>query len=233
MTQPHLIASILEDLQLAGPELKGNTKTKELPSMSTRKIMADTSGPEFTYPWHYRSVIGKLNFLEKSTHPDISYVVHQLARCSTKQKQSHGQAMKHLGRYLLGTKDKGLILQPQGHTNLQCYVDADFSGNWDIKESISDPETAKSRTGFIVLLAGAPLYWQSKMQTIIALSTAESELIALSEVTRFVRSITYIIDELQTRGLLTNSRPKIHCKVFDLRLQTNESQLNQSKRART
>jgi hypothetical protein len=70
------------------------------------------------------------------------------------------------------------------------------------------------------------------MQTIIALSTAESELIALSEVTRFVRSITYIIDELQTRGLLTNSRPKIHCKVFDLRLQTNESQLNQSKRAR-
>jgi hypothetical protein len=126
MTQPHLIASILEDLQLAGPELKGNTKTKELPSMSTRKIMADTSGPEFTYPWHYRSVIGKLNFLEKSTHPDISYVVHQLAHYSTKQKQSHGQAMKHLGRYLLGTKDKGLILQPQGHTNLQCYVDADF-----------------------------------------------------------------------------------------------------------
>jgi hypothetical protein len=42
-----------------------------------------------------------------------------------------------------------------------------------------------------------------------------SELIALSEATRFVRSITFIIDELKTRGLLTNSKPKIHCKVFE------------------
>jgi hypothetical protein len=120
MTQPHLIASILEDLQLARTELKGNTKTKELPSMPSHKIIAYTSGPEFTYPWHYCSVIGKLNFLEKSTCPDISYVVHQLARYSTKQKQSHGQAMKHLGRYLLGTKDKGPILQPQGPTNFSA-----------------------------------------------------------------------------------------------------------------
>jgi hypothetical protein len=53
------------------------------------------------------------------------------------------------------------------------------------------------------------------MQTIIALSTAESELIALSEATRFIRSITYIIDELQSRGLLTKSKPKIHCKLFE------------------
>jgi hypothetical protein len=123
--------------------------------------------------------------------------------------------MKYLGRYLLGTKDKSLILQPKGPNNLQCYVDADFAGNWDTKESISDPETAKSRTGFIALLAGAPLYWQSKVQTIIALSPAESELIALSEATIFVRSITYIIDEFQSRGLLTNSKPKINCKVFE------------------
>jgi hypothetical protein len=77
------------------------------------------------------------------------------------------------------------------------------------------PKTGKLQTIFIVLFAGAPLYWQSKMQTIIALSTSESELIALSEATRFVRSITYIIDELQSRGLLTNSTPKIHCKVFE------------------
>jgi hypothetical protein len=182
--------------------------------MPTRKIMTDTSGSEFTYPWHYRSVIGKLNFLEKSTYPDISFIVHQFARYFTKQRKSHGQAMKHLGGYLLGTKDKGLILQPKGPTNLQCYVDADFAGDGNNKESISDPETAKLQTDFIVLLAEAPLYWQSKMQTIIALSTAESELIALSEAKRFVRSITYIIDKLQSRGLLTNSKPKFHCKVF-------------------
>jgi hypothetical protein len=51
--------------------------------MPSRKIVADTNGAPFTYQWHYRSVIGKLNFLEKSTRPDISYAVHQLARYST------------------------------------------------------------------------------------------------------------------------------------------------------
>jgi hypothetical protein len=104
--------------------------------------------------------------------------------------------MKHLGCYLLGNKEKGLILHPKGPTNLQCYVDADFAGNRDTKESISDPETTNLQTGFIVLIARAPLYWQSKMQSIIALSGAESELIILSETTRLLRSITYVIDEL-------------------------------------
>jgi hypothetical protein len=31
---------------------------------------------------HYRSVVGKLNYLKKSTHPDIAYAVHQCARFS-------------------------------------------------------------------------------------------------------------------------------------------------------
>jgi hypothetical protein len=95
---------------------------------------------------------------ENLTRQDMSYTVHQLALSSTKHKQSHEQVMKYLGRYLLGTQNKGLILQPKRPTNLQCYVDADFAGDWDTKEFISDTETAKSQTGFIVLLAGVPLY---------------------------------------------------------------------------
>jgi hypothetical protein len=80
-------------------------------------------------------------------------------------------------------------------------------------QAISDSETAKSQICFIVILAGVPLYWQSKMQTIIALSTAESEQITISETEKFVRSIAFIIDELQTRGLLTNLNPKNQYKV--------------------
>jgi hypothetical protein len=82
MSQSHLIESILEDLQLVGPELQENAKTKELPSFPTYKIMADTSRSEFTYLWHYFSVIWKLNFIENSTWQEISYVVHQLTLIS-------------------------------------------------------------------------------------------------------------------------------------------------------
>jgi hypothetical protein len=99
MTQPHLIDNILQNLSLLDQNGAPHSKvtTKDLPLMISRKITADTNGPPFTYTWNYRALIGKLNYLEKSTRPDISYVVHRLARYSSKTPQSHGNAIKHLG----------------------------------------------------------------------------------------------------------------------------------------
>ena len=74
----------------------------------------------------YRSVIGKLNFLEKSTRGDISYPVHQCARFASDPRESHAEAVKRIGRYLMGTKDKGVILDPKVNS-FECYVDAQVS----------------------------------------------------------------------------------------------------------
>ena len=41
--------------------------------------------------FQYRSVIGKLNYLEKSTRPDIVYAVHQCTRFSSNPR---GAAMR-------------------------------------------------------------------------------------------------------------------------------------------
>lgn len=106
-----------------------------------------------------------------------------------------------------------------------AYVDADFAGNWDPKYAAEDPDTARSRSGFIVMLASAPIYWSSKLQTTIALSTAESELIALSEATRFIKSITYLIDKIHDRNLIATLKPRICCKIFE----DNEAALEISK----
>jgi len=57
--------------------------------------------------FHYRRIIGKLNYLEKSTRPDISYATHQCACFSADPRQPHADAVKWLGRYLKGTKEKG------------------------------------------------------------------------------------------------------------------------------
>ncbi len=51
-------------------------------------------------------------YLEKSTRPDISCAVHQCARHCANPKIQHTAAVKRIGRYLLGTKDKGLIIRP-------------------------------------------------------------------------------------------------------------------------
>ena len=53
-------------------------------------------------------------------------------------------------------------------------MDADFSGNWDLKESL-DRDTARSQHGYIVMYAGCPINWKSQLQTEIASSSTESE----------------------------------------------------------
>ena len=49
-----------------------------------------------------------------------------------------------------------------------------------VHQSSIDPLSTHSRTGFVIYYAGCPIVWTSKIQTITALSTTETEYIALS-----------------------------------------------------
>ena len=60
----------------------------------------DTQGAKIHPHFNYRSVIGKLNFLKKSTRLDLAYAVHQCAQFSSDPKQSHADAVRQIGRYL-------------------------------------------------------------------------------------------------------------------------------------
>jgi hypothetical protein len=72
-TQPQLIDSILVDCGLE----KKNANPRDTPALSSRILLRDDDGePWSDEKWKYRSIIGKLNFLEKSTRPDIAYAVH-------------------------------------------------------------------------------------------------------------------------------------------------------------
>ena len=112
--------------------------------------------------------------MEKSTRPDLAYAVHQCARFCSAPKHSHGEAVKRIGCYLLGTKDKGLILKPTAES-FDCWVHASHAGEWNQEDAEDDPVTAKSRNGYIITYAGCPLLWMSKLQTEIALSSTEAE----------------------------------------------------------
>ena len=76
LTQLQLIDCILCDLSF-----QDNMKGK-----SAVILQKDTISRSFKNNFHYQSIIGKLNFLEKSTRPDISYVVPQCADFSEKIK---------------------------------------------------------------------------------------------------------------------------------------------------
>ena len=211
LSQPQLIDSIIKDLHL---QLGSNPKS--MPVVTTTLLHKDIDSPNMQPEFHYRSVIGKLNFLEKSTRLDISISVHQCARFSESPKKSHAEAIKHIGCYLLATWDKGLIIHPNKDWHFDCWADADFAGNWRQADTHIDPMTSKSWSGWIVQFAGAPVTWASKMQMITTMSTTEAEYIALSTSLREVIPLMGLLKEAREQGLcLGNLLPRIHCTVFE------------------
>ena len=120
-----------------------------------------------------------LLYLSSNTRPDIQFAVHQCARFSHNPKKSHGQAIKRICRYLVGTRLKGITFKPDLTKGLDCYVDADFAGLYGYEDE-QDPVCVKSRTGYTLTLFGCPVVWASKLQTEIALSSTASEYIAFS-----------------------------------------------------
>jgi histone deacetylase 1/2 len=211
-TQPQLIDSIIADCGLS----KSNAKPKETPALSSKILLRDEDGePWPDEKWKYRSVIGKLNFLEKSTRPDIAYAVHQCARFTANPKLSHAEAVKNIVRYLKGTREMGIILNPR-EQSLECFADASFGGDWHKLTAAHDRTTAKSRTGYVITYCGCPIVWASKLQTEIALSTTEAEYIALSTALREVIPMMDLIQEARKHGIdLPLAPARVHCKAFE------------------
>jgi len=133
----------------------------------------DTDGEPASGTINYASVVGMLLYLSGHTRPDLSFAVHQCARYTFAPTRRHEQALLRIGRYLKGTLDKGIFMNPSNNLTLDCYPDADFAGLWK-HEHADDPHCVRSRTGYVITLAGCPVIWASKMQTEIALSTMEA-----------------------------------------------------------
>ncbi len=74
---------------------------------------------------------------------------HQLAQFCQDPRLIHEQATTCLGRYLAHTKDRGIVYEPDKSLGIECYVDADFAGGWNITTS-ADADNIMSRTGFVV-----------------------------------------------------------------------------------
>jgi len=160
-------------------------------------------------------VIGKLNYLKKGSRSHIAYTTHQCAWFSSCPKKKHAEAVKWLGRYLKGTRDKGTILRPNKDRDLEVHVDADFAGNWNPEEHW-DRDTARSRHGYIISYAGAPILWKSQLQTEIALSSTESEFTGLSYALRDAIPVMNLFKEMKERGYpISTAKSKVHCKVFE------------------
>ena len=208
MKQPFLIGRILDLLEV-------NEGDNSKPTPATKPVLTkDADGEPRFHDWNYRQAIGMMSYLTGSTRPDISMAVNQCARYCNDPKLSHERAVKRIARYLHGTKERGIIFTPDPKRGLECFVDADFAGGWNVLEP-GNPNNVMSRTGFVIYYAGCPILWKSKLQTEIALSTTESEYIALSQALRDVIPMMALLLELNKLIDIHIPKPDIHCKVFE------------------
>jgi hypothetical protein len=99
LSQPQLIKQILDDLWF-----NERMKSKPTPAPGGQVLEREINAEPMNDDFHYRSVIGKANFLKKIIQPDISVAVHQCARFSLDPKQCHAHAVRYFGRYLQGTR---------------------------------------------------------------------------------------------------------------------------------
>ena len=120
-----------------------------------------------------------LLYLTGHSRPDLCFAVSQVARFIHGHKRSHEVALGRIGQYLLATQDKGLILHPTNDFNMECYVDSDFAGLWNVEPHTS-PMAVRSRAGFTICICGCPIIWKSQLMKPIAASTMEAEYNALA-----------------------------------------------------
>ncbi|XP_038972732.1 secreted RxLR effector protein 161-like [Phoenix dactylifera] len=117
----------------------------------------------------YASLIGTLMYAQVYTRPDIAYVVGLLGRFQANPGMEHWRAAKKVLRYLEGTQDHIFKYNKSDLLEIVGYSDLDFAGC---------PDSRKSTSGYIFLLAGGAVSWKSSKQKMTAASTMEAELLA-------------------------------------------------------
>ena len=109
LSQPFLIDRVIKYLGFDPKTTKGATNNTPAGYPLLNK---DENDPSRKASWKYRGIIGMLGYLQVTTRPDTPMATHQCARFNNDTHLSHEQAVKHIGRHLLDTRDKGVIYIP-------------------------------------------------------------------------------------------------------------------------
>ncbi|KAE9058730.1 hypothetical protein PF010_g30891 [Phytophthora fragariae] len=118
----------------------------------------------------YREIVGSLQYLVACTQPDMASVVRCLGKYNGAYTRANFTMAKRAIRYLLGTKNYGLVYRPADTSPLlTAFADADHAMCAD---------TSRSNTGFVLQLNGCAWMWKSKQQSRVTTNTCASELVA-------------------------------------------------------
>ena len=169
-----------------------NSKPASTPLTSSARLTKATATDTLADQKEYQSIVGSLMYAMLATRPDLAQSIQQISQFSQMPTKMHEKAAKQGLRYLNGTIDEGITYNGNLGVRLKAWSDANWGGE-EGRESVS---------GFVFTLAGGAVSWSSKKQQSVALSSTESEYMALLHalkeqiwLLRFLREIGYDISD--------------------------------------
>jgi hypothetical protein len=150
-----------------------------------------------------RSLIGSIGYCATAVRFDISHAGSVLRRHLARPCTKVIEAAKRIIKYLAGTRDfavkwtSSALEEEQGSANvIRGAVDASFA---------MDAMTRKSHGGFITFVNNGAVSWKNGLQSIVTLSSCETEYVALcSEVceVKYLRSLMRELGHKQAESTL-------------------------------
>ena len=113
-------------------------------------------------------------YSQTCTRSGSSFVVEMLGRYQSNPAMDHWKVAKKVLRYLQGIKDHMLTYRRSSHIEVIGYSDLDYARYMGIR---------KSTLGYLFLLDGGTVSWNSVKQSIIVASAMEAEFLACFKTT--------------------------------------------------
>ena len=117
------------------------------------------------------AVVGSLNYISQRGRADISAAVSKVAQTVSSPSIEGWNSLKRIVKYLKGSKNVALNFDDASKNVMEGYCDSDWGSDRDTRRSVS-------ACGFT--LGGSLISYSRKLQTCVALSTAEAELMSLA-----------------------------------------------------
>lgn len=187
-----------------------DTKTRRAPPQLKLK---EPTKPLDDLP--YLKLTGSLNWCATGSRPDISFVTSYACSFNQAVDQTHINYAKGIFKYLLGTIDLGIKYERQPNHTLIAYVDSDFASDKDKKGK------RISVSGYIILLAGGPIYWKTGKQKTTAHSSTEAEIIATHDC---MKDLIYFYRLLEEMKIEVEKPLKLYVDNSQAKLAFNEKE---------
>ena len=166
---------------------------------------------------YYQSLVGVLRWITELGRIDITMETSAMASMMAAPREGHLTQLLHMFAYLRNNHNSVMVFDPtEPDLDESCFPREDWSASVygtcseDIPSNMPTPlgigftmrafvdsdhagelTTRRSRTGYIIFLNSAPIYWFSKQQTSVETSSFGSEFIAMKQCCEYIRGLRY------------------------------------------